>query len=56
MKQNLAEIMISHNQTVRDDKVYRSYGMETKYDMKSFVAPFDIFFLDNEISVQKGQQ
>jgi hypothetical protein len=40
---------LDHNKKVRNSDGARSYGLETSYDLRTYITPFDLTVLENEI-------
>ena len=49
LKQNLGDVSNHHIKKVRMCDEERSNGPPTKYDLRTFCAPFDLRMLDKEI-------
>jgi hypothetical protein len=49
LKESLDKKTAEHNRVFKLNTSVKSYGQETIYDMKTFVAPFDLPLLQNEI-------
>lgn len=45
LKDSLNQKTAEHNRHFKQNTSIKSYGQETIYDMKTFVAPFDLLVL-----------